>query len=89
MIAFAMALRLTSGDEKIWNVMQHMFIDEGLEDIGLTKLGGPFLNLKTKRFDPDLLIKTLEVYRITVNLYRFYFSLVIEKKYLKNILLKG
>lgn len=89
MIAFARSLRLTGGDSKIWNVMRHMFIDEGLGDPGQTMSESPSLNLNTNQSDPDLLITTLEVYRTTGNTQYLELAEVIGKNILEEHFFEG
>ncbi len=65
MISYARAVRLTNGDGKIWNVLRHMFIDEGLGDPGSTPFDTPALNFATSITDPDILISVLDIYQLT------------------------
>lgn len=65
MISFTRAVRLTEGDEKIWNVVRHMFIDNDLGDPGNSAADEPSLNLNTTVSDPDILISVLELYKLT------------------------
>lgn len=65
MISFTRAVRLTEGDENIWNVVRHMFIDHDLGDPGNSISEGPSLNLTTSVSNPDILIAVLELYKLT------------------------
>lgn len=65
MISFARAVRLSNGDETIWNVLRHMFIDEGLGDPGTTPFNASSLNISTTITDPDILVSVLDIYQLT------------------------
>lgn len=67
MYAAAKAVRLTDGDDVLWNMLRNIFIHEGLGDPGSNYGDEPELSLETDISNPTYLVVVLELYKATFN----------------------
>lgn len=63
-LAYTRALVFSEFDPILWNVVRHMFLNEGLGDIGRTHTERPVLNLNTENAHPEILMSVLEMYKL-------------------------
>lgn len=64
-LAAAKAVRLTNGNESLWNMLRSIFIHEGLGDLGQTYGGETELDMETDVSNPTYLVSVLELYKAT------------------------
>lgn len=67
MLAYTRALAFSELDPVFWNVVRHMFMHEGLGDIGQSHTNNADLNLQTGNAHPEILMSVLEMYKLTSN----------------------
>ncbi|MDR9416036.1 MAG: hypothetical protein RI564_07120 [Gracilimonas sp.] len=65
MLALAKAVRLSDGDEVLWNTFRHQFKGINFGDPGEKLVSEPDLNLETANADPKMLVMVLEIYKAT------------------------
>lgn len=65
MLALAKAVRLSEGDEVLWNTFRHQFTGIDFGDPGSKWKAKPDLNLETTNADPKMLVMVLEIYKGT------------------------
>ena len=89
LLAVAKAVRMSDGDQALWNGMRHLFQGEELGDPGASLEAEPDLNFDTDVADAGMLVTVLEMYKATKNPQYLKLAEIIGDNILKHKFHKG